>query len=256
MPLAFRGNSPGIPKPIRQPPQLFTGGTYDDNNSEPGYESLPDQSSLSHDHGYETVKPAAANAAKKDGSDYDPNYETLRPTLQFNQSDDLAAGKGDDGYSCIEPVTTAPMADTNSGYSSPNNGLQARFEHGYASIRESAAVVPKYEEDIYTSIPHESMIPATVPSSASGFSLGSDGKKISSPSSDSDTSTSIHYNRMQAGDMAGTNSHYESSTASDTDSNYETLRLTKDADDGGGGGRAAYSEADIKYDTLKLTKKE
>lgn len=240
----------GLSKPIRQ--QHFTGATYDDNNSEPGYESLPDQSSLSNDHGYETVKPAPANAIKKDGSDYDPNYETLRPTMQFNQPDDVQA-KNDDGYTCIKPVT--PIADTNPGYASPNNGHQARFDHGYASIRESAAVTPKYEEDIYTSIPHESMSPLTVPSSASGFSLGSDGKKVSSPSSDSDTSTSIHYNRMQVGVLAGTNSHYESSTASDTDSNYETLRLTKDTDDGSGSG-TVFNEADIKYDTLKLTKKE
>lgn len=176
----------------------------------------------------------------------------MRPTSKFNQPNDYAEdagqGKTDDGYSCIKPTNKSNESPV--GYTAPNNGISTRFEHGYASIADTNIESNKYEEDIYTSIPHESMIASTTssiatlrPSTSSDFSISSDGKKLSSPSSDSDTNTSIQYNRMQAIDGTHPN-NYESS---DTDSTYETLR-----EKSGDGGRAiTYNEADIKYDTLK-----
>lgn len=56
---------------------------------------------------------------------------------------------------------------------------------------------------------------------------------------------------MQATDgIPNSNSNYESSTASDTDSNYETLRHTNEKS-GDGRRSTTYNEANIKYDTLK-----
>lgn len=241
----------GLPTQIRSQ-QIYAGG-YDDSNSEPGYESLPDQSSLSNDPGYETVVHSEA-ATKKDGSEYDPNYETLRPTVKYNNqpieyAEDASGVNTGSGYSCIKKAPT--VTDNNIGYASTNNRISTRYEHGYASIRENDEAQSKYEEDIYTSIPHESItLTTTLPPSTSNFSIGSDGKKMSSPSSDSDTNTSIQYNRMKGGDAIGTNSNYESSTASDSDSNYEILRHTNDKF-GDGAKYPIYNEADIKYDTLK-----
>lgn len=241
----------GLPTQIRSQ-QVYAGG-YDDSNSEPGYESLPDQSSLSNDPGYETVVHSET-ATKKDGSEYDPNYETLRPTIKYNQpseyAEDASGVNAESGYSCIKKATTA-TDDNNVGYASTNSRISTRFEHGYASIRDNDEAQHKYEEDIYTSIPHESItVATTVPPSTSNYSIGSDGKKMSSPSSDSDTNTSIQYNRMKGGDAIGTNSNYESSTASDSDSNYEILRHKNDKF-GDGVKYPIYNEADIKYDTLK-----
>lgn len=145
------------------------------DSSEPGYESLPDQSSLlTNDPGYETVEQSKSKS-KKDGSDYDPNYETLRPTTNTSEGSDHYAKvwnkpnlDANDGYSSIKPVKNKILSnddDENVGYCTISNetqpqdskGVKPRLNHDYASIRETSKKyhLPNDEEDVYSSIPND-----------------------------------------------------------------------------------------------------
>lgn len=147
--------------------------------SEPGYESLPSLRSQ-NDPGYETVQlsPSAAAAAqttRKPNSDYDPNYEVLRPAA--TRSNDEVAGPDDDMlYAKVwqhSAVTSQPSDDLNDGYSSiksptmnNNNSTQSsetvatasNLQHGYARISEATtnAIVQTTTDDtasdLYASI--------------------------------------------------------------------------------------------------------
>lgn len=155
-----------------------TSGKFTTNygdNSEPGYESLPDQSLTANDPGYETVQQSEANK-RKSTSDYDPNYEVLRPMNADNSSDhyekvwDKPNMNANDGYSSIKPVknkTTINSNEENATYctipalSSPKTPSKAAtkpINHDYASISETKGrnyfknnAIPR-EDDVYSSI--------------------------------------------------------------------------------------------------------
>lgn len=151
------------------------------DNSEPGYESLPDQSLPTNDPGYETVTQPDANNKRKSTSDYDPNYEVLRPMNADNSSDhyekvwDKPKIDANDGYSSIKTVKnkTNDSGDENPTYCTipapksprtPTKTTSKPFHHDYASISETKK--HSYfknnsniqEEDVYSSIPNDTSI--------------------------------------------------------------------------------------------------
>lgn len=251
------------------------------DGSEPGYESLPDQSL--NDPGYETVEQShTKDLSKKDGSDYDPNYETLRPTkpdpvdhyakvLNKSQTD------SNDGYSSIKPIKNKIVSsedDENLGYCtiSEDRLPTPSTNHDYARIRESTKDLQ--EENVYSSITNDiepdllgvqSKLMASTPSpmvlspssalSMSMTSTMSDSKTLTSPSSDGDSSsnTPICYNSIRSTERSQLTvsvSNYESLTGSESDSNYESVRYLN-AKDRENPYEQLYNESDIKYDTLK-----
>lgn len=261
-------------------------GTEGDG-SEPGYESLPDQSS--NDPGYETVEQShAKDSSKKDGSDYDPNYETLRPTIMSDSVDHYAKvlnkSKMDnnDGYSSIKPVKnkiSSSEEDETLGYCtiSEDRLTTSVKHHDYASIREPTKDL-RQDENVYSSITND-MEPelsriyskgkspslASTPSpiilspnmmTVSMTSTISDtNKTLTSASSDGESSsnTPIGYNNIRSTDRSQLTvsvSNYESLTGSESDSNYESVRYLN-AKDRENPYEQLYNESDIKYDTLK-----
>lgn len=263
------------------------GGGGGGDGSEPGYESLPDQSS--NDPGYETVEQSK-NAAKKDGSDYDPNYETLRPTTKPETIDHYAKVlnksnmDSNDGYSSIKPVKNTIISneeDEQLGYCTISDDRMpasaSKKNHDYASIRESTKDLLSQEENVYSSITNDmepdsrdhhnksalhslasspspvSMTPNTMTMSMT--SNISDTKTLTSPSSEGETSsnTPICYNSLRSTDRSQLTvsvSNYESLTGSESDSNYESVRYLN-AQDRENPYEQLYNESDIKYDTLK-----
>lgn len=261
---------------------LFT-TNYGGEGSEPGYESLPDQSS--NDPGYETVEQShAKDGSKKDGSDYDPNYETLRPTIKtdsIDHYDDHYAKvlnkklENNDGYSSIKVKNTILSSedDENLGYCTISEDRMASTSknHDYASIRDTT----KEHENVYSSITNDmehdplrnisptkkasaslASTPSPIIMSASMTSTISDTTKtLTSPSSDGDSSsnTPICYNSIRSTDRSQLTvsvSNYESLTGSESDSNYESVRYLN-AKDRENPYEQLYNESDIKYDTLK-----
>lgn len=187
--------------------------------SEPGYESLPSLRSQ-NDPGYETVQlspSAAAQTTRKPNSDYDPNYEVLRPAA--THSNDEAAGPDDDMlYAKVwqhSAVTCQPSDDLNDGYSSiksptmNNNSRQSsetvaaasNLQHGYARISEATtnAIVQTTTDDtasdLYASI-------TTI---------------ISPP----------NYLNVQQHDVSMTNNETTTTTNTDDDHNYSTISETQ-----------------------------
>lgn len=261
---------------------LFT-TNYGGEGSEPGYESLPDQSS--NDPGYETVEQLhAKDTSKKDGSDYDPNYETLRPTIKTDSVDHYAKVlnkklENNDGYSSIKVKNTILSSeyDENVGYCTISEDRLPTISknHDYASIRDTT----KEHENVYSSITNDMEIDplrinsnkkssqslASTPSpiimssspnmTVSMTSTISDTKTLTSPSSDGDSSsnTPICYNSIRSTDRSQLTvsvSNYESLTGSESDSNYESVRYLN-AKDRENPYEQLYNESDIKYDTLK-----
>lgn len=233
--------------------------------------------------GYETVVQTHKSNAKKDGSDYDPNYETLRPTIKTDSIDHYAKVlnksniDSNDGYSSIKPVKNKLVSneeDENLGYCTiSDDRVPAPVNHDYASIRDTA----KEDENVYSSLTidmeHEVTLPnrskspsqASTPSpivlspskmhSLSTMSNMSDTKTLTSPSSDgeSTTNTPICYNNLRSTDRSQLTvsvSNYESLTGSESDSNYESVRYLN-AKDRENPYEQLYNESDIKYDTLK-----
>lgn len=80
--------------------------------NEPGYESLPGQSSANNsDPGYETlVKTSENESQRKTTSDYDPNYEVLHPTKYCTTG-------SDDGYAKVLEKPRIDFDDMIDGYS-------------------------------------------------------------------------------------------------------------------------------------------
>lgn len=254
------------------------------DGSEPGYESLPDQSS--NDPGYETVEQK--NSSKKDGSDYDPNYETLRPTLKSDTIDHYAKvlnkSKVDsnDGYSSIKPVKNTIISneeDEQLGYCTISDdrvpASASAKNHDYASIRDTAKDL-SHEENVYSSITNDMEQDLRIPNKGTSHSLASspspiplspntltmsmtstisDSKTLTSPSSEGESSsnTPICYNSLRSTDRSQLTvsvSNYESLTGSESDSNYESVRYLN-AQDRENPYEQLYNESDIKYDTLK-----
>lgn len=181
-------------------------------NSEPGYESLTDQSLLTNDPGYETVQGNADNS-RKSNSDYDPNYEVLRPMDADRSSghyskvwDNRTKLNANDGYSSIKapkkestgsdediPGYCTIAKDTQAGYSTistPNSNVtKAGKHHDYASISESTKrnyfkTSPMVtEEDVYSSIPSESSSSAVAGSGQSVSVLPTTSSTVTSPTS-------------------------------------------------------------------------
>lgn len=258
---------------------------YSGDGSEPGYESLPDQPlSLTNDPGYETLEKSNSKESKKNGSDYDPNYETLRPATKTDSIDHYAKvlnkSKADanDGYSSIKPIKKKIINDDdeNLGYctiSDDRESLNAKpLNHDYASIGETAK--ENTDEEFYSSITSEAAaLPihkngsskASTPSSltlspntALSMSICSnvtDTKTLTSPSSEGDSTSNapIGYNSLRSTDRSQLTvsvSNYESLTGSESDSNYESVRYLN-ANDRENPYEQLYNESDIKYDTLK-----
>lgn len=135
-------------------PEVDSVGGDGGDGSEPGYESLPDRSS--NDPGYETVEQSHSKDLKKDGSDYDPNYETLRPTIKPDSTDHYAKvlnkshlQDSNDGYSSIKPVKNKIISseeDEHLGYCTISDDRippppSTAKHHDYASIRDTTTAV-------------------------------------------------------------------------------------------------------------------
>lgn len=216
-------------------------------NSEPGYESLTDQSLLTNDPGYETVQ-GQPDSSRKPNSDYDPNYEVLRPMDADASSghyakvwDNRTKLDANDGYSSIKgskkesggsdedvPGYCTIAKDTQAGYSTistPNSSAPktATTHHDYyARISEStkrnyfktSPVVN--EEDVYSSIPSESSVIAvggtTVPvlpsSSSTVTSPISNIMQISGYSTVSETKTITSLSSSDGGNSSDTQIDY------------------------------------------------
>lgn len=268
-----------------------SGGSGNGNGgdgSEPGYESLPDNSS--NDPGYETVEPSHSKDSKKDGSDYDPNYETLRPTIRSDSIDHYAKVlnksnlDSNDGYSSIQPIKNKIISneeDEHLGYCTISDDRtpepsSSSKNHDYASIQDTTTstkgLVP-IEENVYSSISNDidhgnktktHSSPTTTPSpipmtsntalTMSMTSTISDTKTLTSPSSDgSSSNTPIGYKNIRSTDQSQLTvsvSNYDSLTGSESDSNYESVRYLN-AQDRENPYEQLYNESDIKYDTLK-----
>lgn len=242
---------------------------------------MPDQSL--NDPGYETVEQShSKDLAKKDGSDYDPNYETLRPTTKSDSVDHYAKvlnksnTDSNDGYSSIKLMKNKIVSneeDENLGYCtiSEDRLPTPAKNHDYARIRE---LTKEPEENVYSSITND-MEPDSMrvhsksmaspsspmvvsPGSALSMSMTStmsDTKTLTSPSSDGDSSsnTPICYNSIRSTERSQLTvsvSNYESLTGSESDSNYESVRYLN-AKDRENPYEQLYNESDIKYDTLK-----
>lgn len=259
------------------------------DGSEPGYESLPDQST--NDPGYETVEQShAKDLSKKDGSDYDPNYETLRPTTKSPDSIDHYAKVSNkklhnDGYSSIKLKNkiVSNEEDEQLGYCtiSEDRIQTSSKNHDYASIRDMNK--DQQHENVYSSITNDmesnpsrlnsntitnnnnrsAQSLASTPSpvimspsmTVSITSSISDTKTLTSPSSEGESSsnTPICYNSIRSTDRSQLTvsvSNYESLTGSESDSNYESVRYLN-AKDRENPYEQLYNESDIKYDTLK-----
>uniref|UniRef100_T1GSV8 Uncharacterized protein n=1 Tax=Megaselia scalaris TaxID=36166 RepID=T1GSV8_MEGSC len=106
------------------------------SSSEPGYESLRNNT---NDPGYETVKQPGdpLKTTKKPSSDYDPNYEVLKPSTTSTVLDFCGTGS-DDGYAKVVEKTPVDDLDALDGYSkigTPSTALTCnRKENDYASI--------------------------------------------------------------------------------------------------------------------------
>lgn len=257
---------------------------YGGESSEPGYESLPDQSS--NDPGYETVEQShTKDESKKDGSDYDPNYETLRPTTNLDTADHYAKVLGkkldnNDGYSSIKLKNkiVSNEEDENLGYCtiSEDRTEIAAKNHDYASIRDPEQKNLQHHENVYSSITNDmepnspnnnnndqinSQSLASTPSpivispnmTSSMTSTISDTKTLTSSEGESSSNTPICYNSIRSTDrsqLTVSASNYESLTGSESDSNYESVRYLN-AEDRENPYEQLYNEYDIKYDTLK-----
>lgn len=125
---------------MSQPTDIFRKIDINLVPSEPGYESLPDHSGVTNDPGYETLLKTGDHVdGKKPISDYDPNYEVLRPT-KYQSSDDGYAkvwekfprseDEGTDGYSRVKENN-----DLLPGYSSIAEKIPDE-NHDYASISD------------------------------------------------------------------------------------------------------------------------
>lgn len=271
-------------------PELNSSGADGGDGSEPGYESLPDHS---NDPGYETVEHSKSNSkdSKKDGSDYDPNYETLRPTgMSLDTTDHYAKVlnklDSNDGYSSIKPVKNKIISneeDEQLGYCTisddriPEPSTSSK-NHDYASIRDTTKDLLPLEENVYSSISNDIdhddgrlhsktktqsavSTPSPIPMSSntaltmSMTSTISDTKTLTSPSSDGDSSsnTPIQYKGIRSTDQ---------SQLTVSVSNYESLTGSEsdsnyesvrylNAQDRENPYEQLYNESDIKYDTLK-----
>lgn len=252
---------------------------YGANSSEPGYESLPDQSLLSNDPGYETVEPSTSTkiSSQKPNSDYDPNYEELRPANVDNVSDHYAkvwskSSKIDvnDGYSSIKPIKKKTIQNNvgdddddedNPDYCTISHPNETRTttttttiqsDHDYACI----AGIRNEDEDVYSSITSAEKANNTNQLDTSTCSTISDSKTLTSPSSESidgtsSTDTPIRYNSIRSNtELTVSISNYESLTGSESDSNYESVRYLN-AQDREHPYERLHNENDLKYDTLK-----
>lgn len=246
---------------------------YGADGSEPGYESLPDQSLLTNDPGYETVEqPSALGSSpgqQERNSDYDPNYEVLRPTHieEDNLSDHYSkvwgqskSGDASDGYSSIKIVKTKASReqddddDENPDYCTIPNSLAAKkkINHDYASISETKLQMPSPEEA-------NRQLLSPIASMTASASTISDTKTLTSPSSESydgdDTTTSssrtpVKYNCIKSNtELTVSISNYESLTGSESDSNYESVRYLN-ASDRENPYERFHNDSDLRYDTL------
>lgn len=109
--------------------------------TEPGYESLPDQSNNTIDPGYELLKPKENIDINKPVSDYDPNYEVLKP--KEYQS-------GDDGYAKVLEKLSQLTDDTLDGYSRVKENDIAANEYNTNTKMDTQAIV--IENHDYASI--------------------------------------------------------------------------------------------------------
>lgn len=222
-------------------------------SSEPRYESLPHVST--NDPGYETVNVSGV-VTRKPNSDYDPNYEVLRPTEQnSNKPTDNS------GYSSIKSSNDAKhnlIVSKEPGYSRIDETVAAH--HDYASIAEKNKRnflnnndVPKFDakpdsasydnntaeynsHHNYSTISETqsellSLISSTQPDvnktrNSSEHSNLSDIKTTPSASDSNSSDLQIGYNSIRTNndDSRLTSSNYESLTGSESDPNYESVR--------------------------------
>lgn len=160
------------------------------STTEPGYESLPDQSLKTNDPGYETVNLSGGVTLRKPNSEYDPNYEVLRPATGNAHHDDnmyakvwehpIKQSETSDGYSSIKlPSSNRAVLNGDqieiSGSDEIDGGVTSSRNHDYARISDTKKrhylnnnIDEEEEEeepfDIYTSINTNNVTSAQIPS--------------------------------------------------------------------------------------------
>lgn len=222
-------------------------------SSEPRYESLPHVST--NDPGYETVNVAGV-ATRKPNSDYDPNYEVLRPTEQnSNKPPDNI------GYSSIKNPNDAKhnlVVSKEPGYSRIDETVTAAFNHDYASIAEenkrnylnnnditkfdgkpdasyssgennahhNYSTISETQSELLSLMSSTTLNDANKTRNSSEHSNLSDIKTTPSASDSNSSDLQIGYNSIRTNndDSRLTSSNYESLTGSESDPNYESVR--------------------------------
>lgn len=220
-------------------------------NSEPGYESLPDQSSANNsDPGYETLVKTNQNVSqRKTTSDYDPNYEVLHPTKYCTTG-------SDDGYAKVLEKPRIDFDDMIDGYSKvkernnidedipgysrigePKTENNSKL-HDYASIAEAQKFKESitincnnnnnYEKNSELYAKHQQK-PPPPPLPPNSFD-----KPLNSPSTSQSSAEQVLIIKTSSDTPSTTlsssshqllpSSNYESLTGSDSDPNYESVR--------------------------------
>lgn len=219
-------------------------------SSEPRYESLPHVSS--NDPGYETV----IGTTRKPNSDYDPNYEVLRPTEQNSNNtitgiNNYPNNANNSNINLIQNIETntdrsynhvyASIAEENKRNFLNNNDVSASTKndnkstnlsfndgaeinsvqhHNYSTISEA-------QSELLSLISSTSQDVVTKTRNSSEHSNLSELKTTPSASDSNSSDLQIGYNSIRTtnnDDSRLTSSNYESLTGSESDPNYESVR--------------------------------
>uniref|UniRef100_A0A336LB76 CSON002858 protein n=1 Tax=Culicoides sonorensis TaxID=179676 RepID=A0A336LB76_CULSO len=113
-------------------------GTLPERNEiemEPGYEMLPERPTISLDPGYEVLKQNTNN------SDYDPNYEVLRP-VDDGYARIMDKARQSHGYSSIKNVRSKVQGDDDDLGCSPLDGYAKIGEKKITNINNNVVIAP------------------------------------------------------------------------------------------------------------------
>jgi hypothetical protein len=190
--------------------------------NEPGYESLPDRS---FDPGYETLNSNRLGSRRdRNNSDYDPNYEELRPKDPTTSSSNSTTTTDVWGHRAPGDHTrkSTKSTDSNDGYSSIKpieTPSASKTEPGYSEIKEPSKKSTTTSPDQ----PNIQTVPLPIPTPTSSNISPSSFSNLSLDSNSSETQ--IDYTSISSSSTKTiTNprgTHYQS--GSDTDPNYESV---------------------------------
>lgn len=141
--------------------------------NEPGYESLPGQSSANNsDPGYETlVKKNENEIQRKTTSDYDPNYEVLHPTKYCTTG-------SDDGYAKVMEKPRIDFDDMIDGYSKvkERNNIDEDIP-GYSRIGEPITIENSTKLHDYASIAEAQKFKESIALNSNSSSINNNNNK-------------------------------------------------------------------------------